>query len=106
MSSKWLSIAGLIIIGGAASFAGCVESTGTETAPASERSVVVTNATVTYDNDSAIITGLVDGVETSIGGAVVEASSAAQGSSLVEATKCYFCVEGDGVILCKEVACP
>lgn len=107
MSRKWLTRAGLII-GGAFLFGGCLEMDGSESSPKDEQSMLVMNATVSYDNDSAIVTGLVNGVETSITGASIENRDETDNDlELVEEpVKCYFCVEGDGTIICRQVACP
>jgi hypothetical protein len=103
MSSKWLSMAGFVM-GGVFLFGGCIESDGGESSPKGEHSMLVTNAKLSYDNETAIVTGFVDGVETRIVGASIEISD---DLALYTIEKCFKCdVDESGGGPCEQIPCP
>jgi hypothetical protein len=68
---------------------------------------IVNNAQISYDGDSATVTGVVDGELTSINASEIVADGTVMTERIsAGSARCYVCVCSNGACVCREVPCP
>jgi PBP1b-binding outer membrane lipoprotein LpoB len=111
MGFKQLVVTGTIILG-ALLFSGCLNSPSDGNASKGDPSITLTAAHITHDGTSVLVTGLVDGVESSVLATDVTIDGVAVSRDVSSAispaddTTCFVCVCQGGSCRCRQVPCP
>ena len=90
------------------SLGGCIESESADRSTSNADPVVLTRADIAHEGDSVVVTGLVDGVETSVVASDVTLDGTVPVEEIGPATgslQCVICVCGPRTCVCRRVPC-